>query len=458
MPGIAPDTAIAEADMALRSEGASPERTTAETATIDSATIEPAMMMPGRAGDARTAAPALPLFTPATARLGEKPVDDLVRPVRAKRGAVPAIGAATDPRQRFSRVAIVHYWLVTMRGGERVLERMLRLFPQADVFTHVYDPAAMSDTIRAHKVTTSFIQRLPGSRRHYHSYLPLMPMALEQLDLRGYDLVISSESGPAKGVIAAPDALHLSYVHSPMRYLWDHYHDYRAAAGLVSRTVMPLLCHRLRAWDVGSAARVDRILANSHFIQRRIAKAWRREASVVHPPVDVDLFSQAEAVGPAYLWVGQMVPYKRPDLAIDAFNALGLPLVMIGDGPMAAAMRQRAGPTITILPRLDFHALRRAYAQCRALVFPAEEDFGIVPVEVIASGRPVLAYAGGGALDSVTQDVSGQFFASQSVDSLIAGIEAMEAWLPHFDPAAAMADARRFAPEHFDRGLLAALA
>lgn len=399
---------------------------------------------------------------PATSRLAQDQGSASAGARAMGRLAPPAAAPSADPRGRFARVAIVHYWLVTMRGGERVLERLLRLFPQADIFTHVYDPAAMSDTIRRHKVTTSFIQRLPGARRHYQSYLPLMPMALEQLDLRGYDLVISSESGPAKGVITAPDALHLSYVHSPMRYLWDHYHDYRDAAGMVSRAVMPLLCHRLRAWDVSSAARVDRILANSHFVQRRIAKAWRREADVLHPPVEVDLFGAsaqfgANAVGPAWLWVGQMVPYKRPDLAIDAFNALGLPLVMVGDGPMAAAMRRRAGRNITILPRLDFNALRRAYAQCRALVFPAEEDFGIVPVEVIASGRPVLAYAGGGALDSVTQDVSGQFFASQSVESLIAGVEAMEAWLPHFDPAAAMADVRRFAPDRFDDGLLAAL-
>lgn len=421
---------------------------------------------PARARDANA-----PLREQPRARVGRKaPTDRLgqdrdgagARAMAPSRLAPPAAAIGADPRRRFARVAIVHYWLVTMRGGERVLERLLRLFPQADIFTHVYDPAAMPESIRRHTVTTSFIQRLPGARKHYQCYLPLMPMALEHLDLRGYDLVISSESGPAKGVITAPDALHLSYVHSPMRYLWDHYHDYRDAAGLVGRAVMPLLCHRLRAWDVSSAARVDRILANSHFVQRRIAKAWRREAGVLHPPVDIDLFgpgarSGAEAVGPAWLWVGQMVPYKRPDLAIDAFNALGLPLVMVGDGPMAAAMRRRAGPTITILPRLDFAALRRAYAQCRALIFPAEEDFGIVPVEVIASGRPVLAYAGGGALDSVTQGVSGQFFARQSVDSLIAGVEAMEAWLPHFDPAAAMADVRRFAPAHFDQGLLAAL-
>jgi|GEM_PF-100541 len=420
-----------------------------QPALLEPAMLEPTMLEPGEREPAT--------MRPATARIGQDA--NLARSdvLPAQRVMHPIAFGQADPRQRFGRVAIVHYWLVTMRGGERVLERMLRLFPQADIFTHVYDPSAMSETIRSHKVTTSFIQHLPGARRHYQSYLPLMPMALEQLDLRGYDLVISSESGPAKGVITAPDALHLSYVHSPMRYLWDHYHDYRDAAGLLSRAVMPLLCHRLRAWDVSSAARIDRIVANSHFIQRRIAKAWRREASVVHPPVDVDLFHPAASVGPAYLWVGQMVPYKRPDLAIDAFNRLGLPLVMVGDGPLAAAMRRRAGPNITIVPRLDFNALRRAYGQCRALVFPAQEDFGMVPVEVIASGRPVLAYAGGGALDSVTQDVSGQFFASQTVESLIAGVEAMEAWLPHFDAAAAIADARRFAPGHFDRGLLAAL-
>lgn len=406
----------------------------------------------------REHAPAIPLPRTTGWAAGEQGLI-LPRPGESE-GIAPAhtIASGLDPRRRFRRVAIVHYWLVTMRGGERVLERLLHLFPDADIFTHVYDPAAMSETIRAHRVTTSFIGHLPGARRHYQAYLPLMPMALEQLDLRGYDLVISSESGPAKGVITAPDALHLSYVHSPMRYLWDHYHDYRAAAGVVNRALMPLLCHRLRAWDMQSAARVDRIVANSHFVQRRIAKAWRRPSQVVAPPVEVDRFGPGEAVGPAWLWVGQMVPYKRPDLAIDAFNALGLPLVMIGDGPLATAMRRRAGPTITILPRLGFDALRRAYAQCRALVFPAEEDFGIVPVEVMASGRPVLAYAGGGALDSVTHGLSGLFFTEQTVDSLIGGIAAMERWLPEFDPLSAIADARRFRPEAFDRGILAALA
>ena len=174
------------------------------------------------------------------------------------------------------RVAIVHYWLIGMRGGERVIERLLRLFPEADIFTHVYAPDAVSESIRRHAVKTSFINRLPGARKHYQKYLPLMPMALEELDLRGYDLVISSESGPAKGVIAPPDAFHLCYCHSPMRYLWDHYHDYRAAAGRMQRLAMPWMFHRLRDWDVASASRVDRILANSRFIQRRVRRAGGR--------------------------------------------------------------------------------------------------------------------------------------------------------------------------------------
>lgn len=360
--------------------------------------------------------------------------------------------AAGDRR----RVAIIHYWLVGMRGGERVVERLIRLFPQADIFTHVYVPDAVSALIRGQRVRTSFINRLPGAARHYQKYLPLMPMALEQFDLRGYDLVISSESGPAKGVIATPDALHLCYCHSPMRYLWDHYHDYRDSAGRLSRAAMPFLFRPLRDWDVVSASRVDRIMANSHFVQRRIRRVWGRSSSVVFPPVEVDLFRPAAAT-PRYLWVGQMTPYKRADLALDAFNRLGLPLLMVGEGEMAAELRRRAGPNITIVPKLGFDALREAYATARALVFTAEEDFGIVPVEAMASGRPVLAYGRGGALDTVAPGVSGLFFDAQTVDALIEGVEAMERWLPDFDPAAAMRQARRFAPEHFDAGVRAAL-
>jgi glycosyltransferase involved in cell wall biosynthesis len=354
------------------------------------------------------------------------------------------------------RVAIVHYWLVGMRGGERVLERLLRLFPEADIFTHVYDPAAVSELIRSRRVRTTFIDRLPGARRHYQKYLPLMPMALEELDLTGYDLVISNESGPAKGVITAPGSLHVCYCFSPMRYLWDHYPEYRAAAGPIGRMAMPWLFHNLRVWDTTSAARVDRVVAISNFIQQRVRKFWRRDSVVVYPPVETSLFHPAAEVGTRWLWVGQMTPYKRADLAVDAFNALGLPLLMVGDGEMAAATRRRAGSNITIIPRMSFDDLRAAYASCRALVFTAEEDFGITPVEAMASGRPVLAYGRGGALDTVEAERSGAFFDEQTPECLAESVRSMDRWLPHFDPAEAVRSAARFSPDVFDAGIMAA--
>lgn len=355
------------------------------------------------------------------------------------------------------RVALIHYWLVGMRGGERVLERIARLYPEADIFTHVVDPNAISAELASRQIKTSFIARLPRATRMYQSYLPLMPMALEQLDLRGYDLVISSESGPAKGVIAPPDALHICYCHSPMRYLWDHYHPYRESAGRLSRTMMPVLCHYLRNWDATSARRVDSFLANSRFIQHRIKRAWGMDAEIVHPPVPVDLYSRSAEVTQRYLWVGQMIPYKRPDLAVDAFTQLGLPLLMVGEGDLAPELRKRAGPNIEFISKLPFDKLRQCYAESRALIFTAEEDFGIVPVEANAAGRPVIAYGRGGVLDSIINERTGLFYREQSVEALIEAVQRFEAWLPHFDPAAAIDNVRRFAPEHFDRAFLAAV-
>jgi glycosyltransferase involved in cell wall biosynthesis len=355
------------------------------------------------------------------------------------------------------RTAIIHYWLVGMRGGERVLERLLRLYPEADIFTHVYNPKAVSKLIRDRKVKTSFIQRLPGATRHYQKYLPLMPMALEGFDLRGYDLVISSESGPAKGVIAAPDALHACYCHSPMRYLWDHYADYRASAGWLTGMQMPWMFHLLRMWDVSSASRVDRFIANSSFVQRRINRAWGRTSAVVHPPVDANQFKRSAEIDGHYLWVGQMTAYKRADIVVDAFNELKLPLLMVGTGELANRISQRAGPHIKIVPRLDFDRLREAYARSKALVFTAQEDFGIVPVEAMASGRPVLAYGSGGACDSVIPGTTGLFFDEQTKDGLIEGVRRMEDWLPSFDPSEAITQAKRFSPENFDAGIRAAL-
>ena len=362
-------------------------------------------------------------------------------------------GALTRPL----RVAIVHYWLVGMRGGERVIEHLLDLFPDADLFTHVYDPQKVSARIHKAQVRQSFIGRLPGARRHYQKYLPLMPLALEELDLRGYDLVISSESGPAKGVITGPDTLHLCYCHSPMRYLWDHYQDYRESAGWLSRRIMPLAFHRLRQWDVTSASRVDGFIANSGYIARRIAKVWGREARVVHPPVAVDAFAPSTQVSDRYLWVSQMTPYKRADVALEAFNRLGVPALMVGDGEMFDRIVASAGPSVEVRKRLSFPELQHAYATCRALVFTPEEDFGIVPVEANASGRPVIAFGRGGVTDSIVEGRTGIFFDRQAPMDLVNAIRRFEKWQPQFQPEEAVRNAARFGPDAFARGILDAL-
>lgn len=356
------------------------------------------------------------------------------------------------------RVAVIHYWLVAMRGGERVLERVLRLFPDADIYTHVYDPAAVSADIRSRNVRTTFIDRLPASRRLYQKYLPLMPAALEELDLRGYDLVLSFEAGPAKGVVAPPDAPHVCYCHSPMRYLWDSYPDYKASSGRLTRLGLPLLFPPLRVWDYASAGRVDGFIANSRFIQQRIRRAYRRDSLVVHPPAPVESFGPLSTVGEHYLWVGQMTPYKRADVAVEAFNRSGRPLRMIGRGEMRRSLERMAKPNITFSDALSFSELGQAYGGARGLVYTAEEDFGIVPVEMQAAGRPVLAYGRGGVLDSVEPGVTGRFFQAQTPESLEHGLAQFEDWLPSFRSQDAVANASRFSGPRFDAEYMSAVA
>jgi glycosyltransferase involved in cell wall biosynthesis len=359
------------------------------------------------------------------------------------------------------RVAIVHYWLVGMRGGERVIESLCRMFPQADLITHVAAPDALSDTLRAHRIIETRIGRLPMARRMYQKYLPLMPRALEEVDLTGYDLVISSESGPAKGVIAPPDAPHLCYCHSPMRYLWDQYHVYRNGAGRLTRAMMPPLAHRLRQWDVTSAARVDGFAANSAFVAARIQKYWRREADVVAPPVSVEDFAPVPAgeLGDFYLWAGELAPYKRPDLAVEAFARLDKPLVVIG-GPdkTVAQLKSRAGPKTRFLGKVPFAVLKDHMARCRALIFPGEEDFGIVPVEVMASGRPVIAYGRGGILDTVVDGETGLFFNEQSVSALADAVSRFEAsGLARDSQSDCLARAALFSEAAFQQGIARSL-
>jgi glycosyltransferase involved in cell wall biosynthesis len=342
------------------------------------------------------------------------------------------------------KVAIIHYWLVGMRGGEKVLDALCELYPQADIFTHVVVPEAISSRLRAHKIRTSFVGRLPRASSWYRHYLPLMPIALEQLDLREYDLVISSESGPAKGIVPRPDALHVCYCHSPMRYVWNMYHEYRSSAGPLARASMPLLTHYLRSWDESSASRVDRFVANSRNVAARIWKYYRRDSAVVYPPVDVDGFAPISGVrtGDYFLVVGELVPYKRADLAVQAFNATGKKLVVIGGGPMLAQIRRDAKSNVSVLGPQPFEVLRHYYARCRALIFPGEEDFGIVPIEAMASGRPVVAYGRGGVVETVVDGITGLLFDRQAVDDLIGAVERVDRM--EFDSEALVNHAQAF--------------
>jgi glycosyltransferase involved in cell wall biosynthesis len=347
------------------------------------------------------------------------------------------------------KVAIIHYWLVNMRGGEKVVEALCEVFPQADIFTHVYDPDAVSPTIRSRKVVTTFINKLPQAKKRYQSYLPLMPLALEQLDLREYDLVISSESGPAKGVLTRPDALHICYCHTPMRYVWDMYHDYLGGAGLLKRLLMLPLIHYLKLWDFASAARVDHFIANSHFVAGRIAKHYRRPAQVIHPPVATSEFIPTPEHDDFYLVMGQLVRYKRVDLAVEAFNRNGRRLVIIGAGEALEELKALAAPNVEVLGRQPFPVIKERLSRCRALIFPGVEDFGIVPLEAMASGKPVIAYKEGGALETVLDGVTGLFFEEQSADALAAAVTRFEAADKQFDAAVIAAHAASFDHEVF---------
>lgn len=355
------------------------------------------------------------------------------------------------------RVAIVHYWLLSMRGGEKVVEALCELFPDADVFTHVYDPNGVSEVIRKHSVRTTFIEQLPWAKRLYQAYLPLMPMALEQLDLSGYDLVISSESGPAKGVIVPASTTHICYCHTPMRYLWEMYHEYRRNAGMVTRWMMGPMAHYLRLWDVVAASRVDHFIANSEHVAGSIRRYYRRSSEVIPPPVDVDAFTPSNDRGDFYLFLGQLVDYKRADLAVEAFNEMGEKLVVIGNGKNLRTLRRLAGSTVTVLGWQPAHVVKDYYSRCRALVFPGREDFGIVPVEAMASGRPVIAYARGGATETVVDGVTGVLFAKQTAGGLIEAVRRFEREESNFVVQRIVEHARRFDRRRFKEAMRAAI-
>lgn len=335
------------------------------------------------------------------------------------------------------RVAIIHFWLTGMRGGERVVESLCRMFPKADIYTNVVRPEALSQTLLTHPIHTTFIQKLPGSIKHYQKYFPLMPLALEQLDLRGYDLVISSESGPAKGVITRADTPHICYCHSPMRYLWDFYQDYLDSTGPATRFLMRPLFHRLRLWDYASVQRVDHIIANSRAVQRRVKRWWGRESTVIHPPVDVSAFANPD-MSQLKNVLGQPGTRKLLHLSgaarqLQAGGSRGTSLHRnwtephcFRRRPGAEKLEKMAGPTVRFVGRAPSEAIPPFYAGCKAFLFPGEEDFGITPLEASAAGRPVIAYGKDGALDSIIPDETGLFFEQQNTDSLIATLNSFE--------------------------------
>ena len=348
------------------------------------------------------------------------------------------------------RTAIVHYWLLNRRGGEAVLEALCRIFPDADIFTLFCDPATLGPGLRGHRIHASFLNPL---RRYHRSLLPLMPLALEHFDLRGYDLVISSESGPAKGVLVSSAARHVCYCHTPMRYLWELYPEYvrEWTQSRLRRVLMAPAAHYLRLWDYASAARVDQFIANSRNVQRRIQRCYRRDSEIIYPPVEVDSFCWHEPED-YYLVVGEFVAYKRIDTAVRAFSASGRKLRVVGDGPEYRTLRRLAGNRVEFCGRVSPKALCELYARSRALIMPGEEDFGITPVEALASGKPVVALGRGGVLESV-DGRSGEFYDEPSSGQLLAAVERLERREREFDPAYLQARARMFSPERFDSAM-----
>jgi glycosyltransferase involved in cell wall biosynthesis len=359
------------------------------------------------------------------------------------------------------RVALVHDWLVGRRGGEAVLEALVRLFPDAEIFTLLHSPGSVGGPIETRPIHVSPLQHVPGVFRHYRSLLPLMPWAVQRLDVTGFDLVLSTSHCVAKGVPVPAGTPHLAYVFAPMRYMWDLFEEYfgpgRAAwpVRLAARAIRP----SLQAWDRATAQAPDVMLADSQHVARRIARDWGREVEVVYPPVDVERFAQGplgKGAGGYFLWVGAFAPYKRLDVALEAFRRLGAPLWVAGDGQDAARLRTGLPKNVRWLGAVPDAELAALYRGARALVFPGEEDFGIVPLEALASGRPVLALGRGGALETVTAE-TGIFFSESTPEALRQAVLDFDAFEKGFRPEAARARALAFGPSQFATGIRRAL-
>ena len=358
------------------------------------------------------------------------------------------------------KTAIIADWLVTYAGSERVLEQMIACYPDADVFAVVdVVPESSRGFLQGKRPQTTFIQKLPRVARWYQRYLPLMPLAIEQLDLSGYDLILSSSHAVAKGVIVGPDQLHISYVHSPIRYAWDLQHQYLRESGLDKRWlgwVARACLHYIRMWDVRTQYGVDAFVANSRFIARRIHRVYGRDAEVIYPPVDIDAFVLCEKKEDFYVTASRMVPYKRMDLIVEAFAAMpDKRLVVIGDGPDMAKIRAKATSNIQLMGYQPLDVLRDYMQRARAFVFAAEEDFGITPVEAQACGTPVIAFGKGGALETVrglgmlNDSPTGVLFDAQTIDAIQSAVKQFEANPHAFIPSSIRRHAEQFAVSVF---------
>lgn len=360
------------------------------------------------------------------------------------------------------RVALVHDWLTGMRGGEKCLEIFCEIFPQADLYTLLHIKGSVSPLIESHRIRTTWAQHLPGIEKRYRHYLPFFPLAIRGIDLRGYDLVLSSSHCVAKGVRVHPPAVHISYVFTPIRYVWDMYDIYfgkDSSAGFLVRMLMPPLAAMLRRWDVRSTRGVDYLLADSENVRRRILKYYNREAQVVPVPVDTIHFDLNFKPRDYYLMVSALAPYKRIDLAVQAFNRSQKPLVVVGTGPLMASLQKESGKNIVWLGWQSAENLKKLYGECRALIFPGEEDAGITPLEAQASGRPVVAFGRGGVLETVVplEDYleggkdfySGVFFQEQTETSLIEAVERLEQHAHLLNPVKIRAHALQFDREVF---------
>lgn len=351
-------------------------------------------------------------------------------------------------------IAIVHDWITSVAGGERVVLEMTKLFPKAPIFTSVFDPKKAKPFANL-DVRPSFLQNIPFMKSKREFLVPFTPFAFEQFDLKEFDLVISSSSMAAKGVITNPGTTHICYCHTPSRYLWEPQTDPRAAKGRF-KWLRNKVAHEMRIWDRLAADRVDYFLANSKYIANRIQKYYRRDATVIYPPVDIDKFipTAKENIQDYYLFVSRLIDYKRCDLVVEAFNQLGLPLKVIGDGPEMSKLQNMARKNIEFLGYHTGASLQKHYAEAKAFVFAAEEDFGIVPVEAMAAGRPVIAFAEGGASESIIDGQTGILFKEQSAKSLIKAIEEFTSIADKFDPSVIRAQAEKFSATRFRTELL----